>query len=138
LNTSVIFPREFYSDGRGPSLVRAFWDSEDATTLVAIEYRNPDARQDELKHVRFFGVQVAMFTPEEVIGAEQTLDSERERPGAAMNYGRSDWLQSFNQQHLSHCDHYKLLFYDDMLDLICESIEFSDGLYRVGEVTFRD
>jgi len=71
-----------------------------------------------------------MFTPEEVIGAGQMLDSERERHAAAMDYGKSDWLQSFDQQHLSHCRYYKLLFYDEMLDVICERIEFSDGPYR--------
>jgi hypothetical protein len=126
LKASVVSPDKFCFDGRGPSLVRAVWDPDYGTRLLAIEYLNPGDSERDLKHVRFFGVQVVMFTPEEVIGLAQMLDSVRESHAAALDYGRSDWLRSFDQQHLAKCRHYKLLFYDDLLDVICERVEFFD------------
>ena len=62
-----------------------------------------------------------MFTPEEVIG--QPGD------GGATDLGRSEWLQSFTQRHLGACRHFRLLFYDELLDVICESLEFADGVF---------
>ena len=67
-----------------------------------------------------------MFTPEEVIGS--TMHLHPDGP-AALDLGRSDWLRSFNPQHLDACRHFQLLFYDELLDIICERLEFADGVF---------
>jgi hypothetical protein len=108
---------KFYLDGRGPELRRALWD-ERGTTLLAVEYDDTDGT---LRHVRFRAPQVVMFTPEEVVGAGDH--------GGALDLGRSAWFQSFSQQHLERCSHFQLLFYDELLDVICESLEFADGAF---------
>ena len=62
-----------------------------------------------------------MFTPEEVIGDPGD--------GGAVDLGRSEWLSTFAPQHLASCRHFQLLFYDELLDIICESLEFADGVF---------
>ena len=106
---------KFHFDGRGPELERAVWDSR-GTLLLAIDYRNADGA---LRNVRFQSPQVAMFTPEEVVGDPGQ--------GGILDLGHSPWLQSFARQHLGRCRHFRLLFYDELLDIICESLEFADG-----------
>ena len=108
---------KFPFDGRGPELHRAIWTNR-GTTLAAIEYIDVDGT---LRHVRFHGSQVAMFTPEEVM-ALASLSHK-----GALDLGRSEWLQSFHEYHLGRCHHFRLLFYDDLLDIICESLDFADG-----------
>ena len=108
---------KFAFDGRGPDLQRAIWDAR-GTRLLAIDYREADGT---LRHVRFVEPQVVMFTPEEVVG-----DGEQ---GGALDLGRSAWFQSLGQQHLERCSHFQLLFYDELLDVICESLEFADGVF---------
>ena len=102
-------------DGRGPDLQRAIWDAR-GTRLLAIDYTEADGTP---RHVRFGEPQVVMFTPEEVVGDPSD--------GGALDLGRSQWLQSFAPQHLARCRHFQLLFYDELLDIICESLEFADG-----------
>jgi hypothetical protein len=108
---------QFHFDGRGPELQRAVWDDRGAT-LLAVDYNDVDGTP---RHVRIRSPQVVMFTPEEVIA--------RPGPGGAFDLGRSAWLQSFNQWHLERCCHYRLRFYDELLDIICEALEFFDGAF---------
>ena len=112
----------FPFDGRGPELRRAVWDS-DGTTLLAIDYTEYTEPRGRLRHVRFSRPQVVMFTPEEVIGEIPSLAGGV----AALDLGRSEWFRTFNPQHLDRCSHFQLLFYDELLDIICESLEFADG-----------
>jgi hypothetical protein len=35
----------------------------------------------------------------------------------ANDFGKSEWLLSFNQQHLDRCSHYRIMFYDEFLDV---------------------
>jgi hypothetical protein len=71
-----------------------------------------------------------MFTPEEVINykalnpAWPTL-----RPAGILCLGKSAWLNSFSPQHLDDCSHYQVVFYDELLDVICENIEVRKGEY---------
>jgi hypothetical protein len=112
---------EFRGDGRGPELDRFVW-SADGRTLLGAEYRNADS--PALSHVCFGGTQVVMVTPEEVIG-------DPSLPGGSGSYaadlGRSSWLQSFAPDHLAQCSHYRFLFYDELLDVVCETITFGPG-----------
>ena len=72
-----------------------------------------------------------MFTPEEVIpyGSSRVADFGAHRPAAAFDLGHSEWLLSFSPQHLSRCHHFQLLFYDELLDVICEGLDFRSGAY---------
>jgi len=108
------------------------WEGSGSQQLVAIEYFNPDDVYEpaNLKHVALSGVQVVMVTPEEVIGLEQIRDSiAAHRPASMFDLGRNRWLLSFSQQHLGGCRHFQMLFYDELIDVICESIECIDGAY---------
>jgi hypothetical protein len=123
---------DFYHDGRGPELVHAHWAAH-GTMLVAINYYNPDSKHDAtgLRHVRFVRPQVVMITPEEVIdyqrlGLSDALGKSR---AALWDLGKSEWLQSFVQRHLHRCHHFRLMFYDELIDVVCEEIECVPGGY---------
>jgi len=121
----------FYRDGRGPELQRVYWGLR-GVRLDAIEYYNPDDVYDEvsLKHVRFEGFQVAMITPEEVIEySELGPRLASTGPAAMFDLGKSEWLRSFSPRHLSACHHFQLMFYDDLLDIICERVSCHCGRY---------
>ena len=105
-----------------PELQRVWW-TDRGRTLGGIDYGG-----DGEMHVDFTGVQVVMITPDEVVGENQFADVEGRFPGAAMfNCGRSDWLQSFDGSHLARCSHFRLVFEDEVVDVICESVECGHG-----------
>jgi hypothetical protein len=129
--TNAINVNDFCSDGRGPVLRRVCWGF-DGTVLRAIEYLNADDFGDEsLRHVRFAGMQVVQITPEEVIDyTELGPRLARSRPAAMFELGRSPWLESFSQRHLSQCRHFQLMFYDELIDVICEGVTCHTGPFR--------
>ena len=114
-------PTDFFHDGRGPELRQMIWGGG-GTWLYAIEYLNPDwTSEGDLRHVLFRGMQVAMVTPEEVIGyAHGGTHFADLRPAAMVDLGRDAWLQSFAETHLAKCTHIQMLFYDELVDVICE------------------
>ncbi len=72
-----------------------------------------------------------MFTPEEV----QNYSARGNDWGNYDNteilcLEKSDWLTSFKERHLQNCKHYRVMFYDEFLDIICEGIESFEGSYR--------
>jgi hypothetical protein len=120
----------FYSDGRGPELARLCWGGRN-NVLEAAEFMLPDAESSEdLRHVRFMRPQVVMITPEEVISYTNLDYIAQHRPAAMFNLGKSDWLKSFAQRHLKKCRHYQLLFYDELLDIVTEDVEFGKGKFN--------
>ena len=72
-----------------------------------------------------------MFTPEEVHnyvrGGVQWGPAVDQ--SAIVDLGKSEWLRSFNRLHLERCSHYRILFYDALLDVICEDISAGRGPY---------
>jgi hypothetical protein len=98
--------------------------------LVALEYMNPDCA--DIKHLVLQGTQVHLFTPEEVYNCLR--DEVRWGPSidsaALVNLGKSEWLLTFDQRHLARCNHYRIMFYDEYLDIICENISADNGPYR--------
>lgn len=122
----------FYTNGRGPELQRSYWGTR-GQQLQAIGYFNPDDVHDEasLKHVRFDGLQVVMITPEEVIDYRKLEPHLTHIQSAAMfDLGKSEWLKSFSQHHLSSCHHFQLLFYDELFDIICERVSCHLGGFK--------
>jgi hypothetical protein len=117
----------FYTDGRGPELIKVHWALSGAT-LKAIDFINPD--KTELMHLFFTKVQVLMFTPEEVINYVMLNPAWKiYRSVGIICLGKSSWLNSFSPRHLEKCLHYQIMFYDELLDVICEKIEVRDGGY---------
>jgi hypothetical protein len=116
-----------YYDGRGPTLVKVYY-SNTGSTIEAAEYLNPD--ESKLRHLVFRASQTFMFTPEEVENYERGgVDWAGTSRAAIVNLGRSPWLCSFAQTHLGRCNHYRVMFYDEYLDIVCEGIEANDGAY---------
>lgn len=117
----------FTKEGRGPVAEKVSWANNGAT-LRAIDFLNMD---DELQHIFFTGVQVFMFTPEEVINYAtlSPLWSENRKAGIIC-LGKSEWLNSFSSRHLDQCSHYQVMFYDQLLDVICEDLEVRSGSFR--------
>ncbi len=72
-----------------------------------------------------------MFTPEEVINY-QTLSPiwQQNRKAGIVCLGKSSWLKSFNPYHLDSCAHYQLMFYDELVDVICEGLKIKEGGYE--------
>ena len=120
---------EFWREGRGPELRRVLWNAS-GTSVRAIEYFNPDwsDADSDLRHVLLVAPQVVQITPEEVIGAAQMRRRDIAHRRAAMfDLGRSGWLESFAQTHLVNCRHIQMLFYDELIDIICEGVTCGVG-----------
>ena len=83
----------------------------------------PDAHcsiESDMRHLRIHRPQVSIFTPEEVYNFSfDTIDwGPPPRQAAVVNLGKSDWLNRFAQTHLVRCSHFRLMFYDQIIDLI--------------------
>lgn len=115
METKAILHEQCYHEGRGPQLERAHY-GPNGCTLKAVDYLNPDhSSREDLKHLLFERAQVFMFTPEEVHNDDQ-VDWSKTDNAAVVCLGKSAWLLSFNPQHLAKCQHYQIMFYDDILD----------------------
>jgi hypothetical protein len=126
MNIGPIMTDDFTGDPRGPELVKLHWDSR-GCLLQAIDFaRTSDSK---LMHLRFTGFQVYMYTPEEVINYEPMQWLGETRGVAAYCLGQSPWLKSFSDRHLGACSHYQLLFYDELVDVVCEGVEVIEGGY---------
>ena len=126
-----IFSDQFYHDGRGPELQKVHYEF-DGRTIAAADYYLADKpyTKDNLKHIRFVMPQVFMFTPEEVESYVPMFNPwNGENRFALVNFGKSSWLKSFNPFHLDKCSHFRCMFYDEFLDIICEEIQIGLGGY---------
>jgi len=110
--------------------MQVIW-SPNGHRLKAFEYFNPDDPYDEshVRHIRIINPQVVMSTPEEVINYCE-FQPGRYDGAAAFDCGQSKWLQSFAQQHLKKCSHFRLMFYDELYDIIADELEFNMGRYK--------
>jgi hypothetical protein len=118
--------KDCWHQGRGPELKRVHYD-ESGTVLRAIDYSNPDGNT---RHLLFKEPQVFMFTPEEVENYGSSVVNWTDTGRAALVcLGRSPWLASFNPYYLKECLHFRVMFYDDFLDVICQGVDVQPGLY---------
>jgi len=105
--------------------------AKNGSHLLAIDFRNPDSTQ--VQHLKFQCAQTYMFTPEEVESyAFASFDWGATEGGALVSLGRSSWLDSFSPAHLSLCNHFRVMFYDEFLDVLCESITVAEKPYASG------
>jgi len=115
----------FVRDGRGPELQFIHW-SPNGSAILAIDYFNPDDvyKPPSLKHVVFTRAQVVMITPEEVIDySAQDPEMSNHRTAGIFDLGRTPWLRSFAPYHLERCHHFRLFFYDELVDVVAESVD---------------
>lgn|SRR5215813_7128732 len=132
-----------WTEGRGPKLRRVHYTGTRAphpVRLRALDYLNPNWGSDvEIRHLEFNQARVWMFTSEEVhnYGRDGISWGAAIDHAAAVNLGKSEWLLSFAQQHLDRCNHYRIMFYDEFLDVICESVGACRGplseVFRISE-----
>jgi len=118
----------FYHDGRGPALVRVHYDTITGSGIVAADFLNPDDTRDRLKHLLFVRAQAFQFTPEEEY-TNEWVDWARTGNAAIIDLGRSAWYRSFTNRHSSDCRHFHIMFYDEVLDIICHAVELKAGGY---------
>jgi hypothetical protein len=121
----------FYHDGRGPTLVHVHLRDRSAH-IQAIDYELPGSGgTNELRrHLLFHNAQTYMFTPEEVEDyATSKVDWSKTNRGALVSLGKTAWLASFNPHHLERCEHYRAMFYDEFLDIICEGVSSEPGFF---------
>jgi hypothetical protein len=128
---TVVLRDWIWASGRGPELRRAHFRGH-GLNLIALDYLNPDwASDDDVRHLIIHKEQVHQTTPEEV--HNYSSDTVRWGPSinqaAVVELGKSSWLLSFSQQHLGNCKHYRIMFYDQYLDIICENITAAAGAY---------
>jgi len=125
----------FYHEGRGPQLVKVYWCGR-GQVLKAIDFIPPDAEKSEdISHLIFEKPQVVEIIPEEVIGYSDLSLNEaltNHGPAALFDAGKSEWLKSFSPTHLSRCTHYRIMFYDELFEVIAESVEARKGKYENG------
>ena len=121
----------FYHDGRGPTLMKVHY-SGSGKAIVAADYLLADEpyTPENLRHLLFVKPQVFMFTPEEVESYTPEFNPwEGSARFAAVDLGKSSWFQRFNARHLGNCSHYRCMFYDEFLDVICEDVKAGHGGY---------
>lgn len=128
----VVHREAFYHDGRGPEL-QGFHVSRRGARLRAIEYYLPDEVYEpgNLRHLVFAKPQVFMVTHEEVENyGISPVAWHLCGGGALVSLGKSSWLHSFNQRHLANCEHFRIMLYDQFIDVICENVEAKLGAYE--------
>jgi hypothetical protein len=92
----------------------------DWLSLVALDYLNADwASKNEMGICSF-------VKAKSICGHDEVQWRPSINQAAALDLGRSDWLRLFAQRHLCKCEHYRIMFYDD---IICEDIAAAAGAY---------
>lgn len=126
MKTTTLLEEEFHHDGKGPGLERVIF-SHGGVILKGFEYLNPeDAKnQDNIKHLKLIGVEAFSMTTEEVHGNNLTTENS---PAAIFKIDDSPWLKQFNPTHLADCNHYQIVFFSEIYDVICHEIKAGDGL----------
>jgi hypothetical protein len=125
MKTRPILIKEFYHDGRGPELQRVCWKYE-GKVLAGFEYYNPDDVYDDdhLKHLILKKVQVFAMAGDEVHG---NILATGETKAAIFRVINSEWKKTFLKSHIQDCEHYQIMFYDEIYDVICEAIFAGNG-----------
>ena len=102
--------------------------------LLAVDCRIPqcDGAAEETIHIKFRGVQSFAVTAEESgNNAWHCIVGEGLQSHAAFELLASPLLAGQNPAHLKRCHHFVFVFYDEYLDVVCESVEAQSGAYRL-------
>lgn len=115
-NPIPILEDEFYHEGRGPELQRVVWGYK-GRTLRGFEYFNPDDvySEENLHHIELQKVEAYLMASEEV---SRGIVANGDSRAAIFHITDSSWKKSFQQRHLQDCEHYQIMFYDEIFDVI--------------------
>lgn len=115
-----IFEEEFYHDGRGPELQRVIWGYR-GQILRGFEYYNPDDEYtpENLRHLEIEKVEAYSMAGEEV---HNRIAANGNSKAAILRIADSEWKSTFQQNHLQDCEHFQIMFYDEIFDVICRRI----------------
>lgn len=124
---TIIEKEKFYHDGRGPELIKINYN-DSGVVINSIDYRNPDS--ESLQNISFVKSQAFMITPEEEYDYNSVSEYLKNDKGALFNLNKSEWYKSFTNRHSHNCNHYKMVFYDEIIDLLCEDVLIQDSLLK--------
>jgi len=122
-----ILDDEFYHDGRGPELQRVVWKFR-GQIMAGFEYFNPDDVYDDdhLRHLILEKVEAYSMASEEV---HRHICASGKSRAARFRVPESSWKATFQQRHLGDCEHYQIMFYDEIFDVICRSVSAGKGKF---------
>jgi hypothetical protein len=119
-NSIPILEADFYHDGRGPELQKVIWDYR-GQILRGFEYFNPEDEYtaENLRHLVLDKVEVYSMAGEEV---HKHIAANGKSRAAIFQIVDSPWKASFKQRHIQDCEHFQIMFYDEIFDVICRKI----------------
>ena len=132
MKTVALLENEFHHDGRGPELQCVVW-VHNGVILKGFEYYNPEDvyEEENIKHLELVGLEAYSMAGEEVHG---NILAAGDSKAAIFKIVKSPWLKQFNPLHLEECDHYQIMFYDQIYDVICKEIMAGKGRFKNGGV----
>ena len=124
-NSIPILEADFHHDGRGPELQKVIWDYR-GQILRGFEYFNPEDEYtvDNLRHLVLDKVEVYSMAGEEV---HKHIAANGKTRAAIFQIVDSPWKASFQQRHIQDCEHFQIMFYDEIFDVICREITPGKG-----------
>jgi hypothetical protein len=128
MEATKLLESEFHHDGRGPELQRVIW-AFDGKILLGFDYYNPEDTYEEksIKHLELVGVEAYSMAVKEV---HNNILASRESKASVFRINNSHWLKQYNAAYLEGCSHYRIIFYDEIYDVICKSIKTGNGRLR--------
>ena len=133
----------FGFDGRGPEIRRFIHDRDRIATGTFSDRRQPPgnitgveyywSERPELSWVIFEGKQVIQIVPEEVCAYWFHNEDQNHRLmfKGITEIQDSAWKTGFAQRHLGGIHHFVLEFYDDIVEVLCKSLVFGSGEFRI-------
>jgi hypothetical protein len=132
MKATKLLESEFHRDSRGPELQRVVW-AFDGKILQGFDYYNPEDTYEEesIKHLELVGVEAYSMAVEEVHNNNLVT---RESKASVFRIESSLWLNQYNPDYLEGCSHYRIIFYDEIYDVICKEIKAGNGRFSTSEV----
>jgi hypothetical protein len=140
----VAFQTEHFGfDGRGPEIRRFIHDRDRIVAGTFTDRAQPPANitgveyywfeRPDLSWVVFEGMQVIQVVPEEVCSYWFHVEGQDYRRGFSgiTEIHDSAWKAGFAQRHLDGIRHFVLEFYDDIVEVLCKSLAFGTGEFRI-------
>jgi hypothetical protein len=120
-----LLEESFHHDGRGPELQKVIYHNK-GMFPKGFEYFNPEDEHIDvnLKHVELLGVEAISMAGEEVHPAPYYCKGSK---AAIFRIENSLWKKVFQQIHLQNCNHFQIMFYDEIFDVICKDIKAGKG-----------
>jgi hypothetical protein len=125
MKTTTLLEKEFQYDGKGPELDRVI-RSHGGVILKGFEYYNPGkaSKEDNIKHLKLIGVEAFSMAIEDVHG---NILANESSPAAIFKVEDSAWAQQFDFTNLDNCNHYQIVFYNEIYDVLCTEIKSGEG-----------